>query len=580
MSSKFRSLLLLFFWCAVTLSAQQDTVWIQADDSHPLLRETQVIKPRVEIPDYLSDKVDQLIADGHLEANLDKLVSDSTGAYRVATLHLGPRYDFSQLQLDSASLELLSLLSLKAPKDTEDFLSVRAALRDYLGDIGYPFASVKLDSLHLNEGIVTGELGVELGDQVIMDSLVIKGNLKLRENYLRNYLDLERGSPYHHTRMLAIRRKLDRLTFANVTQDAELSFIGSYATLNLFLDAKNTSRFDVIFGVVPTTAAAGQRLILSIDFTAELLNKLGYGEYILLDFERLRPEQQKLDLRFNYPYLLDTPFAIDTRFSIFRNSLDYQTVLADLGLQYFISSEDKVKVSYYSEASRVVEVDSMTILAGNLPEDLSVSQVGLGIGLELSRLDYKFNPRKGFSLEAKAVIGQRRILEDAVLSEFKIASPEFAQKFDALERKTPRYEMTLDAAYFIPVGRLSTIGFMMQAGAKLSSAELLRNEQFQIGGHQLLRGFDEATIFTPFYGLMSAEFRLALGKNSYFQAPFLDVGWISEEGVAAFVAGVGGGLVFETKVGLFNFSVAAGKPVDQGFDFGRPRAHFGYISLF
>ena len=319
----------------------------------------------------------------------------------MATLHLGPRYDFSQLQLDSASLELLSLLSLKAPKDTEDFLSVRAALRDYLGDIGYPFASVKLDSLHLNEGIVTGELGVELGDQVIMDSLVIKGNLKLRENYLRNYLDLERGSPYHHTRMLAIRRKLDRLTFANVTQDAELSFIGSYATLNLFLDAKNTSRFDVIFGVVPTTAAAGQRLILSIDFTAELLNKLGYGEYILLDFERLRPEQQKLDLRFNYPYLLDTPFAIDTRFSIFRNSLDYQTVLADLGLQYFISSEDKVKVSYYSEASRVVEVDSMTILPGNLPEDLSASQVGLGIGLELSRLDYKFNPRKGFSWRPK-----------------------------------------------------------------------------------------------------------------------------------------------------------------------------------
>ena len=62
--------------------------------------------------------------------------------------------------------------------------------------------------------------------------------------------------------------------------------------------------------------------------------------------------------------------------------------------------------------------------------------------------------------------------------------------------------------------------------------------------------------------------------------PFIDAGFVSLDGELEFVSGLGGGLVIETKVGLFNFSVAAGKSPDEAFDFSRPKAHFGYISLF
>ena len=62
--------------------------------------------------------------------------------------------------------------------------------------------------------------------------------------------------------------------------------------------------------------------------------------------------------------------------------------------------------------------------------------------------------------------------------------------------------------------------------------------------------------------------------------PFVDIGVIQEDDKAAFVTGLGGGLVMETKVGLFNFSVAVGKNPGEAFDFGRPKAHFGFISLF
>ncbi len=576
--------LILGFWlCAFAIGkAQVDTIAIKLDNAADitLLEDSIVIQERSAVLSYFEELVTGLIAEDHLEANLDSLLVDEKEAYTTALLHIGPQYSVEALELDSLSENLLDKLKVKKPNSARDFLSMRESIKDYYGNNGYPFAKVKLDDISLESGRITGGLSIDLGQQVIMDSLVIKGDLKLRRSYLRNYLQIFQGEVYDHSKMRTVRRKLDQLNFVTVVKDPELSFITNYATLDLYVDAKNASRFDLIFGVIPTNALNNRQLFLSLDFTAELRNKLGYGEYFLFDFERLRPEQQKLDLRFNYPYLLDTPFAIDTRFSIFRNALNYQTVLADMGLQYFVNSSDKIKVSYYAETSRVVELDTVTILNGNIPQDLSIRQVGLAVELDMSRLDYKFNPRRGFALNFQTIVGRRQVLQDGSLTEFIDRSEAFATAFNSLEKRTPRYEFKFLGSYFLPLAQRGALGLIVNVGHKQSSAELLRNELFQIGGNKLLRGFDDASVFTPTYGIASLEYRLALGKNSYFQLPFIDAGFVDLDGELTFVSGVGGGMVLETKVGLFNFSVAAGRLPGESFDFSRPKAHFGYISLF
>lgn len=576
--------LILGFWLSAFAvgSAQIDTIAIQLSNAAdaPVLEDTIVVQERSSVLPYFEGLVTGLIAKDHLEASLDSLLVNEKGAYVTALVHIGPQYSVEALELDSLSESLLDKLKVNKPKSARDFLSMRGAIKDYYGNNGYPFARVKLDDISLTSGRIKGGLSIDLGQQVIMDSLVIKGDLKLRRSYLRNYLQIFKGEVYDHSKMRTVRRKLDQLNFVTVVKDPELSFITNYATLDLYVDTKNASRFDLIFGVIPTNAISNRQLFLSLDFTAELLNKLGYGEYFLFDFERLRPEQQKLDLRFNYPYLLDTPFAIDTRFSIFRNALNYQTVLADMGLQYFINNSDKIKVSYYAETSRVVELDTLTILSGNIPVDLSIRQVGLAVELDMSRLDYKFNPRQGFALNFQTIVGRRQVLQDASLTEFIDRSDAFATAFNSLEKRTPRYEFKFLGSYFLPLAQRGALGLIVNAGHKQSSAQLLRNELFQIGGNKLLRGFDDASVFTSTYTIASLEYRLALGKNSYFQLPFVDVGFVDIDDEWTFVSGIGGGMVLETKVGLFNFSVAVGKLPEETFDFSRPKAHFGYISLF
>ena len=84
-----------------------------------------------------------------------------------------------------------------------------------------------------------------------------------------------------------------------------------------------------------------------------------------------------------------------------------------------------------------------------------------------------------------------------------------------------------------------------------------------------------------YYAISTVEYRLLLSNNSYFSLPFIDAGFIENaDGDRELATGIGGSLGIETKVGLFNFTIAVGRTSSVGFDFGRPKAHFGFVSLF
>ncbi len=116
------------------------------------------------------------------------------------------------------------------------------------------------------------------------------------------------------------------------------------------------------------------------------------------------------------------------------------------------------------------------------------------------------------------------------------------------------------------------------------SPQIFRNELFQIGGYQLLRGFDEESIYANRYAVFTAEYRYLVGINSYFFG-FSDVGITHTNFNATnysnnFIS-AGAGLEFETKFGLLNLSYALGKRNDVKFDIrNSSKIHFGYINYF
>ncbi len=528
--------------------------------------------------DYLEAEIDSIISvdkltpNNNSNDNSDNADSDTLRAY----VHIGPQYTFDDIKMDSIDEDLLKRLDITVPNSSAAFLSARKRLRDYYGDNGFPFAKMRIKDFSLEKGKVIGHLEVDQGHRIILDSLILHGDVKIRNGYLRNYLQLFQGETYNHSKIEKVTQKLENLSFLKVEKDPALSFNYDYASLNLYLKPQNASRFDLIFGVIPTTALGAQSLFLSLDFKAEMKNKLGYGEYIYFNFEKLRPEQQRLEFKFNYPYILDMPLAVDLDFSILRNSTNFQTVESELGVSYLLNSSDYVKVSWVNESSRLIGIDTAAVLNNGLPEALDIKQTGISIEAYVSTLDYRFNPRRGTEFLFRGAAGQKKILLNSTILSLDSTA------YDQRQLNTPRYDIITAAGHFIPVAQRGAIALFLKAGYRFSSQAILTNEKFQIGGHKLLRGFDEASIFTSYYGITSIEYRLLLSNNSYISFPFIDIGFIEDldSGSPTLVSGLGGSLGIETKLGLFNFSVAVGRTPSEGYDFGRPKAHFGFVSLF
>jgi len=582
---------LIVAFCLLNISskAQSDEVYLSSAVDPIKVIDSIKLKRNQSTNEALKAYLDDLILDNFLEAAVDSIFTDTLNKpYRqIALFHKGPQYSFEKLTFDTTNLNLFKSWNVDPPSNAIQFLNLRNKITQYYADNGYPFAKLYLKNLSLSKNEVEGSLILNKGKRILIDSFKIHGNLKIRKAYLEKYLDLDEGQLYDHSKVKKIGLLLDKLTFLKQEKDPDLSFFYESSTINLYLSNKNSSRFDLLFGLIPTNAIEGRQLFLSLDFTAELLNKLGYGEYLFVNFERLRPEQQKFEFKFNYPYILNLPYAIDFDFSIFRNSLDYQTLKSNLGIQYIVDSDIRIKVGWDVETSNIVEIDSTQLVNSKmLPEDLDVSNSGISIEAQINKLDYRFNPRRGYSFYFQGVAGRKKISRNTLILNLSNDDINFEELYSELKQNSFRYEIESEFSFFLPLANRGAFGFQLSSGWRFSDSKLFRNEKFQLGGNQLLRGFDEATFFTSYYAISTFEYRLLLSNNSYFSVPFIDIGVIENpendalSNDSTLAIGIGSSLGIETKAGLFNFSIAVGRTSELGFDFKRPKAHFGFVSLF
>ena len=159
---------------------------------------------------------------------------------------------------------------------------------------------------------------------------------------------------------------------------------------------------------------------------------------------------------------------------------------------------------------------------------------------------------------------------------------DYGTLYDTL--KTSAYQFRLNAigAHYFSLSHASTIRFAVNA-AWYQSPKIFWNELFQIGGYRLLRGFNEESILASVYTVGSLEYRYLVGMNS-FLFTFADGGWAKNDvpgyAINSIYLGIGAGMAFETKAGIFNMSYAVGKQDSNPFEFRQAKIHLGYVNFF
>ena len=346
----------------------------------------------------------------------------------------------------------------------------------------------------------------------------------------------------------------------------------------LTLERRRSSRFDFLIGVLPNSAQTG-KLLLTGNFDAQLYNPLGRGEYFETSFEQLRPQSPELNVRLQYPNLLKTAFGINGAFHLYKRDTSYLDVESDLGIRYQLDGSSYVQVFWNNRSSVLLSVDSAAIRRfQRLPEQLDLRFAQFGVEGGLSQLDYRFNPREGWSVKARIGGGRKRILRNNAIESYDLG-----YLYDTLVLQSTQLQSTLLAEWFQPLGSAATIRAAFQGGGLFSSQPVYFNEQFRIGGARLLRGFDEESVFATRYGIGTIEARLLTGQNSYLYA-FGDFGYVEDRTALRDVvdrpSGFGAGVTVETPAGLLGLSLAVGRRFGQPFDFRAPKVHVGYLSLF
>ena len=579
--------LFCFWWHHTALVAQKPVILAMSEyDDIVWTPQVFLLAPdSSKIHSLINERLLKLYASGYVHANTDSIFFTKDTCH--VNIYIGSRYTIGTIRVTEEQKAILESGGIKRNQlernipDSSIIYGYLKALISHQVNNGFPFATANLDSILLNDKKLEASLHFEKGKKIYFDSIVSEGRLVVSHHFMKRLLDIHPGDLYSHEKVLRASKRISDLQFAQQRESPFVRFVNDKASLIISPDPKPASRFDFLIGVLPQVINGVRKWNITGDFTAELNNSFNQGEYTFFQFKRLKPENLELLIKSTIPYLGGLPAGSHIDFRLFKNGNSNLDLYFDGGLQYLFGGFNNIKLygSYRSSVLLDVNIDQIKT-SNRLPQNLDISYTGVGIGLNIRQLDYRFNPSKGYEALLNIVAGNKKIIPNRQIVDIS----GFETSYDTLSLKTLQLEMDLTSSYYIPVRKWAALKTSITGAIRFNEQSLRPNELMRIGGNKVLRGFDEESIFTDKYLFGTFELRILFDQNSYLTLPFIDYGFthVDINGISRndIVFGVGMGLNFGTPAGIFNLSFAAGKNMGNAIDFGKMKIHFGYVNLF
>ncbi len=463
----------------------------------------------------------------------------------------------------------------------QQYQNATEKLLDFFERTGYPFAKVGLDSLVFNGRKISAILNIDKGFAYHIDSIRHFGSARISNNFLQHYLNIERGSLYNKEKLDRINQRLLELPYLSQIQPWDVTMLNTGSLVNLYLKPKRSNQVNVLAGFLPSNQQLGGKLLLTVDANLQLKNAFGGGESIGLLWQQIQPKSPRVNLSFSQPFIFNSPVGVDIGFQLFKKDSTFLNITGQVGLAYMISPTQTGKLILQTQKTNVLQIDTSIVKATKrLPDIADVAALNIGLDYELSATDYRFNPTKGNEAYISVLTGSKKITKNNEIVQLKDPTFNYNSLYDTLKLKSYQVRMKMTAAHYFKTGKRAVFKTGLSAGL-FESANYFRNEQFQIGGYRLLRGFDEESIFSNQYIVGILEYRYLLSQNSNFFL-FTDIGWSNNKitKLSNNYLGTGLGLSLETKGGIFNITYAVGKRNDLDFSLKQSKIHFGYVSIF
>ena len=573
------------FW----LSAQKTIVYVPATngiqnmEAWSLLKQKN-IKDSIQLHNFLIQEKRRLTNLGYTQLSFDSILFKNDTVW--VTTFLGQKS--GGIHLHHIYIEPIYLQGIKINASHtytfEELQILKDQILENAENKGYPFASVFLDSFIQKDQWTFANLYLITNDEILIDTIICNGNARIRNKFLSTYLKLKPGSLYNEHNILSIKKHIADLGFIEEERAHTISFFNEKATINLYLRNRKTSKFDFLIGFLPNNSATG-KLLVTGQARLYLVNPFGTGGEFYADWQKLQPKTQRLQLTLKYPYFLYLPFGFEGKFDLYKRDTSNLDINYKIGVLYNFSGNHYIKGFYENRSTRLINADTNLIKYSlQLPKILDTKNSLYGIEYYFDNLDYKYNPTKGNYLIISAGAGLKKIEKNNLIT--RLTNPFNGESLSSLYNNIPlrsiQYQVAFEYEKYWKIKKRSTIKTSINAKTFISK-NIFENEMFRIGGNRNIRGFDEESIFTPYYAIFTTEYRFLLSKNSYFYT-FFDLAIVEDSRYRGKKIdtpfGFGAGVSLETKIGVFGISYALGKQLNNKIEFRNSKIHFGYVAYF
>ncbi len=476
---------------------------------------------------------------------------------KLCLVHLGSKFNdiilTDSIDIDNGIFNKVKYTQHLSPRRFAQYLKNKA--NKYLNS-GYPFVNVQLINSSINDRQISATLQVVKGNYSVLKEIHIKGDSSISNNTIQSIIGMTIGGVYNESIIAQIDEKISQNNFINTMKSSEILYTNEGHELFLYLKSDRVSFLRGAVGLQPDPVS--QKMALTGEINLKLENTLKKGELFKLNWRSIKPQTQRLNINFNYPFLFQSPFGIASNFLLYKRDSTFLDLNAEFNVSYrldngilFRAHYRYINSSLLSGASNSIEFESLSSYRTN----------SYGLSIEKKEIDNIMNPSKGREFASKIYLGQRKLTSDSL--------------------SNTTFSGHLNYREYIPLFKRHVIVF---AGVFdfYSSPVIYQNELFRFGGLNTLRGFNEEELFASVKAQATIEYRFLLDKSSNVFVFFDQC--MYENSALDYVKdqpfGFGGGISFGSKIGVFNITYALGKKFSNPIDFRSSKIHFGYTAYF
>lgn len=426
---------------------------------------------------------------------------------------------------------------------------------------GFPFVNVYLDSIEIEGFKIKAVLNLNKGRYFTLRKIHVRGDSSISNKTIQGIIDYSIDEVYAEKKISEIDRKLKQTSFLSTIKPSEIMYTSEGFELFLYLKSTKVSYVRGALGLQPNPIS--QKMALTGELNLKLENALKKGELLKFNWRSIKPQTQRMNLNFNYPYLFQSRFGIESQLLLYKRDSTFLDLNTELNVSYALKNGFRIRAHYRFMSSSILSGGASSSEFSSLN---SYRTNSYGLSIERQVLDNLVNPSKGRVLNAKLYVGQRTLLGDST---------------DALTEKNTTYSGHFLYREYVSIfpRHVLLLGLLFDF---YSSPTIFENELYRFGGLNTLRGFNEEQLFASTKGQLTFEYRFLLDENSnvflFYDQCFYEnssVNYYNDQPL-----GFGGGISFGSKIGVFSITYALGRELANPIDFRSSKIHFGYTAYF